>query len=35
MIEWFLIGFLLGFVIRGDWRKILNLINEWRKKQNA
>jgi len=32
MLEWLIIGFLLGFIVRGDWRRMLKLFNDWRKK---
>ena len=28
MIEWLIIGFLAGFIARGDWRKILAAMKE-------
>lgn len=33
MIEWLIIGFLLGFIVRGDWRRALKLFKEWKKKE--
>lgn len=37
MNEWLIlvIGFLLGFIVRGDWRRILKLINDWRKNKSG